>query len=724
MSDNLNQVWGRFHGERVAPPTERFPGWYRALVVETNDPLQIHRIRFKCPELHDFTLKPEECPWACPAPALGGKNAGSWGSPMIGDIVWIAFEKNHFYGPIWCGTASGTRRKRYPLESIYTKSPMSVKEDGKSDDQPSDYLEDYLPKDKRPMSTGWRDRYGSSEVNSSVGFFPKEHDTPPALTGYDAVSKKDFEKGDKPKINEPDRKYMARTTKYGNFVIQSDVGYHWHKEDGEPLGEFLGDFDKDRDWEVKRYFYLTKLFNEGEPKDTDQRRYEIRTRAGHKLEMRDVGWAQKDGGLEKGETQQDCKNRKGEYDDEPRILSKWEKSDERWVKIRTKGGHLIQAMDMGFHPEKDNFYKRLLSEESGSAVDSEKGNWDQRDARQIRIITRWGSKFVLDDRGSHGREAESKEKPRANGWLLKTRRSWTIDETTPRGFGFEAIDKDILDTTRWYSPKSKIIEMNDYKDYMMFCTDMANEISRDWAYLDENEFAVDIAMTNDPEKDTYHLKLDKANGYLRLKTAAGGDNGRRPEPEQIANADSGLNQGLEARDGRYGTDGAWTELVDIDHRGIWFSRKNKLGIWRGAQNSDQFIVIDDGNQRIVIRNMVSGPIQISCLKDIEIIAERDVNIVAGRDISMKAGRKVVMNVGSASASLEPGNWFTNVPDNAPRHTGYLPGAMPGPGAQSNTGKSAQANNPSEINQDPREPKDRNKVGNGPFLTVSEEVITG
>jgi hypothetical protein len=781
---NLSFVWSTFFNDRTERIQYRYPGFYRAVVVETNDPLQIYRVRFKCPELHDFSLKPEECPWAVPDPKLGSKICGSWEHPEIGDIIFITFEKSHTYGPIWTGFAMGTRRKRYPLESIYCQSPKSVDDKGKPADKPDDFIKEYLPKDFRPQATGWRDRYGSSEINSAIGFFPKEHEEKPATPGMDAISKSEFEKGEKPEVNKPDRKYYAKLTKYGTFTIQSDVGYFWKKEDDGDVGEFKGvgddmepDGKEEREFEVDRYKFFTKLFNEDEPESEkrDQRRYEVRTRAGHKFEMRDVGYAQKDGGLCGCEPKKDmkCREEEGKYTSPPRILSKWEKSDERWVKWRTKGGHLIQMMDAGFHPEEDEFYKRKLIEECGPDVDEEdKSNWTKRDSRQIRFVTRWGIKLVLDDRGTDPRKAHEEENPRGVGFLLKTRRSWEPDGGSPRGFGIEAVDKDDLNTTRWYTPKSKCVEMNDRKDYVMMCTDMSGEISRPWKGLEENEFALDITMGFNPEEDTYHLKLDKRNGYIRLKTSGGKDNKRRPKPEpeqhkaecklkdQSAPGEElkeikppHFNQGVEMRDGddeenRCAPDGPWTEVVDSMHRGMWFTRKYNMGIWRPKASSDQFIVMNDGESPedeekgfIIIRNNRDGPVQIYCQKDVEIISDQDINLMAKRDISIKAGRNMmlqsaklmtqkageewVLNAGSGKAHLNSTEWKMNKPDRAPSHEGFLPGAADGDGAQSSQsgGNSALPTNiPEQKNQNPQEPTDRAKTCNDPFTAVDEAVI--
>jgi hypothetical protein len=157
--DKSTHLWNEFFNERTEELRDRFPGWHRAEVVETNDPLRMHRVRFRMPEMHNKDLKPEECPWAIQDPAMGGKRAGSWVSMCKGDWVFVNFEKNHPYGPIWTGAADPTRRKMYTLESIFGKTQIAVNEKGEPADAPDDFDEDYLPKDERPMSTGWKDRY-------------------------------------------------------------------------------------------------------------------------------------------------------------------------------------------------------------------------------------------------------------------------------------------------------------------------------------------------------------------------------------------------------------------------------------------------------------------------------------------------------------------------------------------------------------------------------------
>jgi len=699
--DGFELIWEKLQGERNDDLFHKFSGSYRAIVVETNDPLGMYRVRFKIPEMHDEDMKTEDCPWAVPAPWLGGKGSGFWSHPIIGDVIWINFEKNHPYGPIWIGFAGGTRRKRYVLESIFTRSPLALKLDGTADEMPDDYLLEYLPKDLRPMSLGCKDRYGNLFLVNSMGFFPSEHGSLPASNDQDPFSNKNYAKGSLPKINDPDRKMIGFLTKYGHLMSLSDVGYNW-KKDGE-FGEFLGNFDDDRQFEINRSKYYTKLLNEGSPKELDQRKILFWTRAGHKFEMRDVGWAQ-NGGARSGSKIIGKTFSRAEFSD-PKILSREKEKDQRWIKYRTKGGMLIQLMDMGFHPENDNFYKRPLESEVGACDDEDA--WDGRDSRQIRFVTRYGVKIVLDDRGTDPLKAEVEEMPRGLGWLLKTRRSWTDYPSTPRGFGFEAVDRDELNCSRWYSPKSKVIELNDRFDYMMMATDVSGDVSEEWMKLKDNEFSRSPVMSMNPQEDTFHMKLDKKNGYIRFKTSGGNDAGRRG----AGGGDVGVNQGIECRDGRFGSDGAWTEMVDLEDRGLWFSKKEGISILRSKDGKDMFVLLRDRDNSVLIRNAEkSGLIQLYCAGNVEVISGENIAFKAGKKISLKAGSSIDMEAGgSGHAKLTSNAWYQDVPDNAPKHTGFLPGASPGGGAQSDTGQGNEPLDPQPKNQEKRKPYDRGAV---------------
>lgn len=725
MTDNIDVVWRKFFEQRNKTLWERFPGFYRALVVETNDPLNMNRVRFMCPDLHDSDLKPDECPWAVPAPDLGGKRAGRFTTPVIGDWVWITFERNHPYGPIWAGFASPTRRKLYAYPQVFNISPVSVNEDGRADTRPEDYDIDYLPKDGRPMAHGWVDRYGNVDIHSSVGFFPSEHDRKPPPPDHDAVQGSQFEQQNEiPAVNDPDKKYMARVTKYGHIFLMGDQGYHWKRDEneGSELGEFTGDADKDEEFETKRWLFLQKLLNDNVPRAQDshgdQRKILVITRYGSRFEMRDAGWAQQ-GPIE-------SKSRSDEFGPQ-RTLSRETEDDFRWIKIRTKGGMLFQAYDKGFHPGEDQFIKRPLIQEAGPQSEKEDKYWGGRkDARWMRLITRYGLKFVLDDRGADERNADKMEVPRGVGVLIKGRRSPAAKgreaRGDSRGFFWEFNENDEANHSMWGSPMGQAVELNDRYQYMM----MAVSLGKGWVPkhqgIKENEFIRKPTMMRSPEQSAYHLKLDHDNEYLRLKTR--GNKGTKPE--QPANPSgvggSEIQQGLEARDGQKG-DGPWVELVDCQRRGMWFSKQQQLGIWRSKKGRQMYQWFDDQGKKIVIYNNESaGTIEIYANRQVNVISNGDINLRADRHIFMKAGASIRMQAGGAKLTMTK-NIATNTIINAARVNAFICGVWPGPGAGCpNPGGVAVERIPRPVPPTSREPRDRGKTYNGPFRECPRDEV--
>jgi hypothetical protein len=616
FEDNLGQVWKKFQANREHELFNRFPGWYRAIVEETNDPLDMRRIRFRCPELHDSNVKVEDLPWAVPAPWMGGKGSGSFTHPMIKDVVFISFEKAHPYGPIWCAAADPTRRKWYALQSLYTKSPPPAAETGGNTlEPPDDTLPDYLPKDGRPYSTGFRDRYGSFFMLSSTGYFPVEHAQKPAPVGTDALAKRDFQSSSQaPEKNGPDIKYMVMATKYGNTMVLADVGYKWFEE-------FEGDHEKDEQFEIDRSKYLQKFFNEDQPKDTDQRRIEWRTRYGHKFEMRDVGFE---------------KSRTGEYGDQKTIADSKGK-DERWIKIRSKAGHLIELLDTGADPVSDTYIKRTNKDEVGPHDDEEALGTDKR---MIRLITRHGNQLLLDDRGSDPINGQN-ETPRGNGFLMRTR----------RGFQFEGMDKDELNLVRIFTPKDQVLELNDRFGYVMLTTTQSGNSPAMAAPLSptqtrdgdpaagrtrERKPGIPTASSSDPQSNTFHLVLDHANSFIRLMTPEGA--------------------GVEVRD-KEAPCGSWLELRDNENRAFWMSKKDNWAIWRDKTGS-KYILLDDNDDSIQIRND-KGRFILQIAGDIHIMAGGKICLEAEDEIGLKSKKQIKMEAQGTKFVFDAQGFGTN-----------------------------------------------------------------
>ena len=672
-----------------------------AKIVETNDPLNMHRLRVKVPELHNYNMKVEDCFWARPAWWKGGKQAGSWASFAIDDLVYVMFEKGHLYSPIYIGSADPTRRARYVLDSVYAESPIILNEDGdrfetfgafkqtsgKTDYYADgtlskvepDYIKNWLPKDRRPMSDGMKDLYGNCFIMKAVGFFPKSHEGKPANTGYDTVSQGNLPTGNAPAVNNPDSKYISLMTKYGNLLLNSDVGYQWNRE-------FTSNWDnssEERQFERKRTNYVTQEMTEWMYKDRDQRRIEMRTRYGHLIEMRDVGWNRarpQERGSTNGGIIASNKVKYPNSDDGAETVV-----DHRWIKIRTKGGHLFQMYDKGLSPESDNFIKKMhKNKEFGEFLDQEcpesedtsclgKGFWhDRQDARFLRLVSRYGFKFVIDDRGASPTQSEILPDEHGNGILLKGRRKGL--DGVQRGFGVEFNEKDELNHLMLYSPKSAGLELNDRYDYIMLASPPAviqqgEEwiLSEKYAARGDNEFSHKCMMADlggggtsaYPEIFRNHLKLDHKNNYIRLKAKAIGTTADE--------AISGVCAGLEIRGGPTG--GCWTELVDYADRGVFMTGDPKTGhiVFRSEgfagpkdQEPTHWLGFKEQTGRVFLFNNGTskggnpGKTIIYTKGDLEIVnVNGGISMTCSGDFNLNAGGQIKMTSGSKISNIAP-----------------------------------------------------------------------
>lgn len=696
-------------------------GIYRAKVVETNDPLNMNRLRVQIPELHDDSLDSKFAPWANPAPIIGGRGAYFFVAATIGDWVWIQFEKEDPHVPVYTGFANPTRRGHYSLQQIHTPTEPLLDENGNvlRQSRIQDFDERYLPKDGRPMKTGWVDTYGNSDMSSAVGYFPAEHNEKPAPTGLGTASGSSVNRYlRKPDVNSPDLKYMLRMTKYGHMQLMSDQGYYWYKDpnnDESELGEFSGDRAVDYRFEAKRWLNIQRLISEDDPTSKDRRRQLFMTRYGHVFDMRDVGWGQL-GPIA-------SKSRSGEYGPR-RYVSDEEIRDQRFMRMRTKGGMYFIMGDKGFHPEEDrNVRKRLYDDLRDQDKELERYWGGKKDARFMGFVSRYGWKFILDDRGSDARRADKRDRPRGQGILMKGRRrpgTGTSEDTEALGkqcgFWFQIVERDALNHLQMGSPMGHSMEMSDKYQYMMLASTMGRRWGSEWKGFKRHEYNSRTMMQRNPEKNSHHLKLDHANEYIRLKTRGG--RGPRPMGEQRATPGVGkreIQQGFEARDGKDG-DGPWVELVDAQRRGIWMSKSQQLLILRGKKRKRLYIWLNDApNREVVIFNgEQSGKVKIYSRGDVEIKSERDITLDANRILNLK-GRQIRLQSDGGKFTLANRASF-NVRVTSPEFRGFFPQCFPGPGAGSPITAGAVSVEPLEAPERPEkiEPSDRGQTYNGPY----------
>ena len=394
---------------------------------------------------------------------------------------------------------------------------------------------------------------------------------------------------------------------------------------------------------------------------------------------------------------------------------------------------LLQFMDMGFNPKEDEFIKRERIKEIGGKTDEEENSWQDRDARQMRFITRWGVKFVLDDRGSDEKQADTKESKHGNGWLIKGRRkaNWpkylsnannesskfrSLPRTssgtpafTPKhgnqgtefGFGIDINEKNDLNRMLLYTPMAKALELNDRFGYVFLTTDMKKAISEPWMYKKENEFATSICMGNDPEKDTYSLKLDRSNTYTSLTTP--------------------LDQTWEARDGFVPNAEGFMEARDMDNRALIMSKYLKLAALHDPTVL-KYMVLDDNTTFILLHNL-QNKIQIFSNTDIEIKAAANIKLHSGGTTSIKCSSFAVDASGTKFV-VDGGGFGSTKPLFCPESHAYHIGVMAGPGAGPSSPKGGNA--PAVI-QEPTPnqiPAFRKNKSNGPYDDVSIDIIKG
>lgn len=71
---------------------------YRAIVVDTEDPLKLNRLRLRVPHLNALA---DDDTWAWPTASWGGKDYGMQLLPNKGDMVWVEFQYGNPDYPIW-----------------------------------------------------------------------------------------------------------------------------------------------------------------------------------------------------------------------------------------------------------------------------------------------------------------------------------------------------------------------------------------------------------------------------------------------------------------------------------------------------------------------------------------------------------------------------------------------------------------------------------------------
>ena len=118
-SSNIPIALSRIQNEKIKNEENR-SGFYRAIVVQNNDPLNIARVRVRIPSFHGanmestFYITDDDLPWAYPASMNGaGYKMGQYLIPNMGSLVWVSFEAGTenliYFGGVYCAEPDGNR---------------------------------------------------------------------------------------------------------------------------------------------------------------------------------------------------------------------------------------------------------------------------------------------------------------------------------------------------------------------------------------------------------------------------------------------------------------------------------------------------------------------------------------------------------------------------------------------------------------------------------------
>jgi hypothetical protein len=183
-----------------------------------------------------------------------------------------------------------------------------------------------------------------------------------------------------------------------------------------------------------------------------------------------------------------------------------------------------------------------------------------------------------------------------------------------------------------------------------------------------------------------------------------------------------LNQGIEMRDGRKGS-GPWVEVVDAEHRGVWFSKKYQLSIMRAKKKRKMYMFMEEAKRRIVIFNGdKAGEVVIYAKGNVRIKTDSELMIDSGSSMTFRAKKIIAFQTDDAAMTLSNGLYTSGVV-NAERVNAILTNAKPGDGA----GASAAGGLRFGFQERPilpkvLEPKDRAKTYNEPFEECPKEEV--
>ena len=149
-SQNISVALSRMVDEQINNKENR-TGFYRAVVVDVNDPLHLARIKVRIPSFHGVdpsqsVYTPDSrLPYAFPATMNGaGYKMGQYILPVVGSLVWVSFETGTtnlvYFGGIYCADPTGNRYLYFDRNANNGQAVQIVEDDIPDDYNPNQYV--------------------------------------------------------------------------------------------------------------------------------------------------------------------------------------------------------------------------------------------------------------------------------------------------------------------------------------------------------------------------------------------------------------------------------------------------------------------------------------------------------------------------------------------------------------------------------------------------------
>lgn len=149
-SQNIPVALSRIQNEQIYNKENR-TGFYRAVVVQNTDPLNIARVRVRIPAFHGanpsstYYIQDEELPFAYPATYNGaGYKTGQYLIPMVGSLVWVSFETGTdnlvYFGGVYTADPSGNRYLQFDRSTNNGDKIQIVEDDLSKNNDPNRYV--------------------------------------------------------------------------------------------------------------------------------------------------------------------------------------------------------------------------------------------------------------------------------------------------------------------------------------------------------------------------------------------------------------------------------------------------------------------------------------------------------------------------------------------------------------------------------------------------------